>query len=175
MTPTKNEIVLTKLIEYINDYNGIDIRSRNRETHYVFCRAVYFKVAIRFVPATLTKIAAEVGRHHATAIHARSLFDEITNYSKYDKMYNNVCEYMSFIEERSILDKKKGDEIEMEFLMNKIKAIEKLLDEKNILLSSHKTLVDNSELEEHEIQYRGLPNEKKYIFKERVNAILKMI
>ncbi len=175
MTPTKNEIVLTKLIEYINDYNGIDIRSRNRETHYVFCRAVYFKVAIRFVPATLTTIAAAVGRHHATAIHARSLFDEITSYSKYDKMYNNVCEYMSFIEERSILDKKKGDEIEIEFLMNKIKAIENLLDEKNILLSSHKTLVDNSELEEHEIKYRGLPSEKKYIFKERVNAILKMI
>jgi len=30
-------------------------------------------------------------------------------------------------------------------------------------------------LEDHEVKYRDLPSEKKYIFKERVNAILKMI
>lgn len=175
MTETKNDIVLKKIVEYINDYNHIDIRDKNRESHYVFCRAVYFKAAVKFVPASLTTIAKEVNRHHATAIHARSLFDEVSKYGRYKKMYDDVCEYMSFVHNEDLLSNDNSDEIEIAFLMKRVKTIEKLLEEKEILLSSQKKMIGNCELEEHEIRYRDLPLEKKDIFRERVNAILKMI
>ena len=53
--------------------------------------------------------------------------------------------------------------------------MEVLLNKKNNLISFQRSLIDSHELEPHEVLYRELPSEKRYIFKERVDAILRMI
>ena len=182
MINTKNQELLLTIVKYINQYNGIDIRNKTRERHYVFCRVVYFKLANRFVPDTLTSIAASVGLHHATAIHCRKLFDEVYTYSKYKKMYDDASEYMTFLIESDNIKEasdpqiyKSEEYIDIDILMGRINSMEVLLNKKNNLISFQRSLIDSHELEPHEVLYRELPSEKRYIFKERVDAILRMI
>ena len=95
---TKNEVMITKLIDYINDYAGIDIRDKCRDSRHVFSRTVYFRIEEEYIPDTLFNVASSVNRNHATAIYARKMFKEIENYSVYSNIYNDACAYIDFID-----------------------------------------------------------------------------
>jgi hypothetical protein len=150
---TKNEIMISKLIEYLNEYAGIDLSDKCRKRHYVFSRAVYFRIAAEYIPDTLHNVASAVNRDHATAIHARTMFKEIEDY----KIYNEKIESQKA------------------FLAEQIAKLNDVIRSQKQKIDAQNRLLDKAGLEDHEVRYRDLPSEKKYIFKERVNAILKMI
>jgi hypothetical protein len=60
-------------------------------------------------------------------------------------------------------------------LAEQIAKLNDVIRMQNDKLKQQQQLLDKIGLEEHEVKYRDLPTEKKYVFKERVNAILKMI
>jgi hypothetical protein len=172
---TKNEIMISRLIEYINDYAGIDIRHNSRKSHYVFSRATYFRIAAEYIPDTLSNVARAVNRDHATAIHARKLYSELERYNTYRNMYNDACAYMDFVEEATVQEHKENVESSIAAYAEQVARLNDVIRMQNEKLKQQKELLDKIGLEEHEIKYRDLPSEKKYVFKERVNAILKMI
>ena len=172
---TKNEIMISKLIEYLNEYAGIDITDKCRQRHYVLSRTVYFKIASEYIPDTLANVASAVNRDHATALHAKKIFHEIEMYSTYNNMYNDACAYMDFIDGVSLQEYKDKIEGDRAFLAEQIAKLNDVIRNQRETLLRQKELLDKIGLEDHEIRYRDLPSEKKYIFKERVNAILKMI
>lgn len=172
---TKNDIMISRLIDYINEYAGIDITDKCRQRHYVLSRTVYFKIAAEYIPDTLDNIASAVNRDHSTAIHAKKIFHEIEMYSTYKSMYNDACAYMDFIDGVALQEYKDKIESDRAFLGEQIAKLNDVIRNQRETLLRQKKLLDDIGLEDHEIQYRDLPSEKKYIFKERVNAILKMI
>ena len=172
---TKNEIMINKLIEYINDYAGIDISDKCRKSHYVFSRTVYFRIAAEYIPDTLMNIASAVNRDHSTAIHARNMFKEIERYKVYANMYNDACAYMEFVDGAALEEYNERLESQKAFLAEQIAKLNDVIRNQRQTIEEQNKLLDKAGLEEHEVKYRDLPSEKKYIFKERVNAILKMI
>jgi len=169
-----NEVLITKLIEYINNSTGIDIRSRCRDFSHTMARSIYFKVAQEQINITLREVADAVNRHHATAIHARSLFDEVISYDKYKGVYENALDYIMFVKESLIR--------EMDIESNNTKALAEQIVNLNDIISRQREvilnqqhIIDSMGFEDHELKYRELPDQKQYIFKERVNAMLKMI
>lgn len=172
---TKNEIMIDKLIQYINDYAGIDISDKCRKSHYVFSRTVYFRIAAEYIPDTLANIASAVNRDHSTAIHARNMFKEIERYKVYKNMYNDACAYMDFIDTVELDEYKDKIESDKAFLAEQIAKLNDVIRSQRQKLEEQEELLNKIGLEDHEVKYRDLPSEKKYIFKERVNAILKMI
>jgi predicted nucleic acid-binding Zn-ribbon protein len=172
---TRNEIMINRLIEYLNDYAGINITDKYRGSHYVFSRTVYFRIAAEYIPETLSNIASAVNRDHSTAIHARKLFKEIENYSVYKNMYNDARAYMDFIEESTVKEHKDNVESSINALAEQVARLNDIITVQNDKLKKQEELLDEIGLEEHEVKYRDLPSEKQYVFKERVNAILKMI
>ena len=172
---TKNEVMITKLIDYINDYAGIDIRDKCRDSRHVFSRTVYFRIATEYIPETLFNVASSVNRNHATAIHARKMFKEIENYSVYSNMYNDACAYMDFIDGMALEEYNTMVESQKAALAEQIAKLNDVIRMQNDKLKQQQQLLDKIGVEEHEVKYRDLPTEKKYVFKERVNAILKMI
>ena len=172
---TKNEIMINKLIKYINDYAGIDISDKCRKSHYVFSRTVYFRIAAEYIPDTLMNIASAVNRDHSTAIHARNMFKEIERYKVYANMYNDACAYMEFVDGAALEEYNERLESQKAFLAEQIAKLNDVIRNQRQTIEEQNKLLDKAGLEEHEVKYRDLPSEKKYIFKERVNAILKMI
>lgn len=172
---TKNEIMISRLIEYINDYAGIDIRHKSRKSHYVFSRATYFRIAAEYIPDTLSNVARAVNRDHATAIHARKLYSELERYNTYRNMYNDACAYMDFVDGVALEEYNTLVESQKAALAEQIAKLNDVIRMQNEKLKQQQELLDKIGLEEHEVKYRDLPTEKKYVFKERVNAILKMI
>ena len=172
---TKNEIMINKLIEYINDYAGIDISDKCRKSHYVFSRTVYFRIAAEYIPDTLMNIASAVNRDHSTAIHARNMFKEIERYKVYANMYNDACAYMDFVDSVALEEYNERLESQKAFLAEQIAKLNDVIRNQRQTIEEQNKLLDKAGLEEHEVKYRDLPSEKKYIFKERVNAILKMV
>lgn len=172
---TKNEIMISRLIEYINDYAGIDISDKCRKSHYVFSRTVYFRIAAEYIPDTLINIASAVNRDHSTAIHARNMFKEIEKYKIYTNMYNDACAYMDFVDGIALEEYKNKVESDKAVLAQQIVKLNDVIRNQRQTIEEQNKLLDKAGLEEHEVKYRDLPSEKKYVFKERVNAILKMI
>lgn len=172
---TKNEIMISRLIDYINDYASIDIRHKSRKSHYVFSRATYFRIAAEYIPDTLSNVANAVNRDHSTAIHARKLYPELDRYNTYRNMYNDACAYMDFVEESTVQEHKENVESSLAAYAEQIAKLNDVIRMQNQRLEQQQKLLDKIGLEEHEVKYRDLPTEKKYVFKERVNAILKMI
>ena len=172
---TKNEIMISKLIEYLNEYAGIDLSDKCRKRHYVFSRAVYFRIAAEYIPDTLHNVASAVNRDHATAIHARTMFKEIEDYKIYKNMYNDACAYMDFVDGVALEQYNEKIESQKAFLAEQIAKLNDVIRSQKQTIDDQNRLLDKAGLEDHEVRYRNLPSEKKYIFKERVNAILKMI
>ena len=172
---TKNEIMINKLVEYINDYAGIDISHKSRKAHYVFSRTVYFRIAAEYIPDTLSNIASAVNRDHSTAIHARNMFKEIEGYTLYRNMYNDACAYMDFVDGAALEEYNERLESQKAYLAEQIAKLNDVIRSQKQMIDDQNKLLDKAGLEDHEVKYRDLPSEKKYIFKERVNAILKMI
>ena len=90
---------LNTIIEIVNQIAGIDIRVQKRESHYVYSRAVYYKLARMHTNLTLSEIAKPLKKNHATVLHGiRHLFDEVLlgakNYKadggKYIEYYNKI-------------------------------------------------------------------------------------
>jgi|TARA_R100001443_G_scaffold48665_1_gene61055 hypothetical protein len=90
---------LNTIIEIVNQISGIDIRVQKRESHYVYSRAVYYKLARMHTSLTLSEIAKPLKKNHATVLHGiRHLFDEVLlgakNYKadggKYIEYYNKI-------------------------------------------------------------------------------------
>ena len=53
---------LNTIIEIVNQISGIDIKEQKRESHYVYSRAVYYKLARMHTNLTLSEIAKKSGR-----------------------------------------------------------------------------------------------------------------
>ena len=175
LSKSKNELVITRLIEYINSKSGVNISDKCRNSHYVFSRAVYFKIISEYVSCTLDVAASAVNRHHATAIHAKKLFDEIDSIPVYKRLYNDTCAYMKFIEEKSLKEHEEIIESSNAELIEEIEKLRRIINDQKTRLDSQQEILDEIGLEPHEVRYRKLSELKKDIFRTRVNAILKMI
>lgn len=169
-----NEVLTTKLIEYINNATGIDIRSRCRDFNHTMARSIYFKVAQEQINITLKEVAGAVNRHHATAIHARSLFDEVISYDQYKGIYENALDYIKFVKE-SLIRENNVNSNNTEALAEQIVRLNDIISKQREIILNQQHVIDAIGLEDHELKYRELPDQKQYIFKERVNAMLKMI
>jgi hypothetical protein len=53
------------------NYTGVDLERNTKKRRYVYMRAVFFMVAIDRIGGSYEKIAASVGRDHATVTHAK--------------------------------------------------------------------------------------------------------
>lgn len=175
LSKSKDKLIIEKLVEYINDHSGVNIADKCKNTHYVFSRTVYFKIAFEYISSSLEVIAAGVNRHHATAIHARKLFDEIESIPAYKKMYDDACNYMKFIEGTTLKEHKEIVQSEKTELVKEIEILNRIIVDQNDKLQYQQEVLDEIGLEPHEIRYRKLSEMKKDIFRTRVNAILKMI
>ena len=154
------------IIDLLRKKLGIDITGKRRSNEYVFARAVYFKLAGIYTGLTLSRQAELVNRDHSTAIHSNNnVVGYVLTIPLYKKLFIECCEILDPIgempEDAIITDNNKriGQTIS-----NLVESIRKK--EQKIL---------EMQLEPHEITYRELPKDKQKIFKQRAEAILKMI
>lgn len=67
MTNTTFEI--TKTVEFVNDFFGVDISSKSRKREIVEARMMYAKLMKRYTKHSLSAIGAPIGRDHSMIIH----------------------------------------------------------------------------------------------------------
>ena len=67
--------ILKNIAQMVNNELNADIYISKREQRNVFARAVYYKLARVFTPYSYQRIAQEVNKHHATALHGERMYD----------------------------------------------------------------------------------------------------
>lgn len=87
MKNTDYKTELGRIKTFIESYAGYDIATRSRKAEAVMFRTLYFKLAMESTFWSLQKIGSIVNRDHATAIHSRSMFDEIMNNKEIKRLY----------------------------------------------------------------------------------------
>lgn len=157
------------------------INNKTRRREQVYARAVVLMLADRYLDVTSTDLGRFLGKNHATILHYRkNVYHHIKREPKFFKAYTYLC---------NMFDKKYNSEDKDEMLAQveaipstnyHIDFLKSLLDVmKQELISKDKEIqrLQNKlgSFEDHELRYRDLPEEKKDIFKTRVDAILKMI
>ena len=88
MKNTDYKTGLGRIKTFIESYAGYDIATRSRKAEVVMFRTLYFKLAMESTFWSLKKIGEIVNRDHATAIHSRSMFDEIMRNNQIKKLYD---------------------------------------------------------------------------------------
>ena len=72
--------IAQSLIDIINEYLSVDIRTKSRKQEIVNGRMIYFKL-LRELHYNYAAIAKSMGKNHATVIHA---IKTLNNYLEYD-------------------------------------------------------------------------------------------
>ena len=165
MKNTDYKTELGRIKTFIESYAGYDIATRSRKAEAVMFRTLYFKLAMESTFWSLQKIGSIVNRDHATAIHSRSMFDEIMNNKQIKRLYymfkfdilgQEVTSDYKDVEQYNELKKKYND-----LLLNQ-KSTYKQLEAKEGI-----GLTDN------EKAYRELSEEKKEDYDRRASLVLK--
>ena len=165
MKNTDYKTELGRIKTFIESYAGYDIATRSRKAEAVMFRTLYFKLAMESTFWSLQKIGSIVNRDHATAIHSRSMFDEIMNNKQIKRLYymfkfdilgQEVTSDYKDVEQYNELKKKYND-----LLFNQ-KSTYKELEEKQTI-----------ELTKNEKAYRELSKEKQEDYDRRASLILK--
>jgi len=151
---------------YLDKKLGIDISDRKRSNEYVFARALYFKLCGIYTGLTLSNQAKIVNRDHSTAIHNNNnVIDYVLTVPMYKKIFIEACE---------VLDPM-GEMLEDAIITENNKAIARTISDLVDSVRKKQDKILEMELEPHERAYRELPTEKQLIFRERAEAILRMI
>lgn len=72
MTNTAFEI--TKTVEFVNEFFGVDISSKSRKREIVEARMMYAKLMKRYTKHSLSAIGEPIGRDHSMIIHYNKNF-----------------------------------------------------------------------------------------------------
>jgi len=152
--------------KYLDKRLGIDISDKKRNNEYVFARALYFKLSGMYTGLSLAKQASVVNRDHSTAIHNNNnVVDYVLTIPLYKKIFIEACE---------VLDPM-GEMPEDAIITENNKRIEQTISDLVACVRKKQQKILEMELEPHERAYRELPADKRVIFRERAEAILKMI
>ena len=165
MKNTDYKTELTRIKTFIESYAGYDISTRSRKAEAVMFRTLYFKLAMESTFWSLEKIGEIVNRNHATAIHSRSMFDEIMNNKEIKRLY-----YMFKFD---IL----GQEVTSNY--KDVEQYNELKNKYNDLLFNQKATYKQLQAKEgigltdNEKAYRELSDEKKEDYDRRASLVLK--
>ena len=108
------------------NYTGVNLETNTKKRRYVYMRAVFFMVAIDRIGGSYEKIAAAVGRDHATVTHAKQ--EVMPHIMKYSPEHRKVYYHFMEIEDPQAIDKKNNlVEVEKSYL-------KKLLDKNKFFL-----------------------------------------
>ena len=165
MKNTDYKTELGRIKTFIDGHAGYDISTRSRKAEAVMFRTLYFKLAMESTFWSLQKVGDMVGRNHATAIHSRSMFDEIMQNKQIKKLY---YAYKVDILGQAVTDNYKDAE-----QYNELKR-----KYNDLLFSQKTTYVDlreqsGIELTENEKAYRKLSDERKEDYDRRASLVLK--
>ena len=151
---------------YLDKRLGIDIANKSRRTEYVFARALYFKLCGVYCGLSLSKQAKVVNRDHSTAIHNnKNVVDYVMTIPLYKKVFIEACEILDPI----------GEIPEDAIITQNNKRIKDTIDSLVDAVKEKQDKILKMELEPHERAYRQLPADKQIIFRQRAEAILKML
>lgn len=165
MKNTDYKTELGRIKTFIESYAGYDISTRSRKAEAVTFRTLYFKLAMESTFWSLQKIGSIVNRDHATAIHSRSMFDEIMRNKQIKKLYDKYK--FDILGQEVTLDYKN----EKQYNELKKKYNDLLLNQK----STYKQLeeIEEIDLTDNEKAYRELSKEKKEDYDRRASLVLK--
>ena len=86
---------LKNIVETVNSVSGLDITKNTRKRKYVYCRAIYYKIALDNTKNIYKKIINEVGiTQHQTMLSLMSQFNDIINYRNYGEIYKSCLELL---------------------------------------------------------------------------------
>ena len=153
---------LKTIKEFIDKEAGYDISIRLRNTEAVNFRTLYCKLATETTRATLGTIGKEIGRDHATVIHARKLFDEIMEIDKYREIYYDYRKnILGLLEKEAYKNEKQYNQLKTKF--NNAIILLKEYENKGVILG----------LTNNERKYRELTKEEQDTYNERATLVLK--
>ena len=69
MEKVETTFEITKTVEFVNEFFGVDISSRSRKREIVEARMMYAKLMKRYSKHSLSAIGAPIGRDHSMIIH----------------------------------------------------------------------------------------------------------
>ena len=173
---------LEEIKNLVESKTRLNLKRNTRKREYVYARALFFKLCDRYLDVTSSALGNFLGKDHATVLHHRkTTYNYIEKEPRFFKAYKYIC---------TILDKDikdLDDEIihdacslqqlnyKEKFLQNMIKAMHSEIKNRDKKIKSLSNKIGQSKFEDHELRYRDLPEDKKDIFRTRVDAILKML
>lgn len=164
----KDSKYLPDLADFVSNITELDIRKQTRKHEYVMARLIYYYVATNYVKASIQEIGECVGRNHATVIHSLSNQDYMLKNKRMRYLVETCIDWLHNHIFESKLNTEKSYSRTIGLMADEIKRLETKIE----------LMTDGNEFgvyEEHEIAYRALSDDKKEIFKQRVEPILRMI
>lgn len=154
---------LNRLIDIVAEATGVDIRDRRRKTEYVMARAVYFRLAYRDLGlGSLQEVGESLDKDHATVLYSlRTTFNQLERY--FPHMYRRYLEIKSRLTDGSYVDQETNT-MDLLKLNDKVRDLSMEID--RIISGDLKDLIEIC---------KSVPQDKMVLFKDRVEAIAKMI
>lgn len=149
---------LEEIKKYVEEYTGVRIDTKTRKPRNAFARACYAHIAEKTTNRTLQEIGKVINRHHSSVIHYRNLVDEIYNDSYYATLLRGI------------------DPVMVEQIDDAMTRANHYRTAYIDLKAELKELKDTfSFLEEHEKQYRELPEDAREQFRTMAEAKIRML
>ena len=93
--------------DYVNDFFDIDIQTKSRYRHYIYARAIYYKLCRKLTVSSLNKIAkiGTVNATHATVLNGiNNTFESIRMYEPiYYNYYLDALDYFKLCNRNEIV------------------------------------------------------------------------
>ena len=166
--PFKGEHLLEPTIEFINGKLEIDIRSSCRETKYAFGRMIYYNIALNYIDVTLPQVAKTVNRHHTSVISAYKNSEQPLEDPLYSYIHALTLEFVEDLYFGRKIESQDSIYDVADAMKERISYLERVI--RDLVRGE-----DFGAYEEHEMAYRALSEEKRELFKQRVEPILRMI
>jgi hypothetical protein len=133
----------------VNNELNTDVYICKRDQKNVFARAVYYKLAREFTPYSYQRIAEEVHKNHATALHGVKMYDNFKIQPKYYEEELRAFETISKVLDR-VEVKKKESPLQRLIIErdHAVEEFEKLKKKHNHMLKFY-TRFDSKALERH--------------------------
>lgn len=159
---------LSLLADYVSEMTQCDIRSKCRDNDHVFARMVYINVSNAMICASLREVGDVINRDHASVI-----YNQKNSFSVFasNEFYNDLVE----LSKQWLLDQVKTEALAGGGELSKFQELRLHIDRLETYIRELTFGQKAGYLEHHEQQYRLLDSDKQAVYRERVNAILKMI
>lgn len=89
---TSNEI-----LKAVNEISEVNITTKSRKRHVVWCRWIYFEITEKYTGAGPTFIGKQVNKDHATVIYGLNNINEVLKIKKYKKIHETVLAKLKLI------------------------------------------------------------------------------